>query len=418
MMILVAFAGSALGQTTIASTEDAKSLGYPDGRKIVRDKSGNLYTAFRKKLNGWYQVYVAKSTNGGSTWSTPASPISTVAGSFHQRVPSISIDSDDVIHVVWYGQDNANSGTNERQIKYSRSSDGAASWSGWQNIAPVAGYSSGSYWQEHPVSYIDAANNIYVVWEGRDSTYSSSSQTKFIRSTDGGINWTAWKNVSPISTNQSRPTLVVDSAGKIFVIAYGYWAATGKQNILYSTSTDGGATFSSWNAVAASSAYEQRHPTAAIDSGNKIHLAWRQEDAGSGGNSVIKYAKFSSPNWSSASTVSATSGYFQFFPSISNSHGSQYIVWTETTDASGFPSENPATGRIVMAKRLQGSSSWVKSNLTGYGTNVFGSVRWSQTAMNGGTVDIVYSTGSANPFQLKYITAGNWGTRSDLTTSR
>ncbi|NOT47056.1 MAG: hypothetical protein HOP17_04820, partial [Acidobacteria bacterium] len=113
--------------------------------------------------------------------------------------------------------------------------------------------------------------------------------------------------------------------------------------------------------------------------------------------------------WAASSAISPTGGYYQFFPSIANSNGSQYIVWTETTDASGYPSENPATGRVTFAKRLQGATTWTKSNITGVANNVWSSIRWSSHRINGGTIDIVYSTGAASPFGLKYQSLGVWG---------
>ncbi|MGH9914214.1 MAG: sialidase family protein, partial [Pyrinomonadaceae bacterium] len=395
-------------QTTFGTSEDNKSMGYPDGRKIVRDSSGNLYAAYRKKFNSRHQIFVSKSTNGGSSWfvTNGATPISVVDGDFDQRVPSIAIDSNNTLHVVWYGRDHNFAGTDERQIKYSRSFDGGNSWTAWQNIATVDGYNGESLWQEHPVVYFDRGNTIYVVWEGRDRDH-DSQQAKFIKSTDGGNSWTDWKNIgdTPTGNNQSRPTIVVDANGKIFVICYGFWTNS-KQNILYSTSTNGGASFSAWNAVNATND-DQRHPSAAIDSGDKIHLVWREEN--SVGKTEIRYSKYTSPNWSASSAISVTSGSFQFFPSIANASGSQYVVWTETTDSSGFPSENPATGRIVFAKRLQGSSTWAKSNVTSVANNVWGSIRWSANTLNGGTIDIVFQAGSASPFSLKYQSLGTWG---------
>jgi len=408
MVLLSSACWVAVGQTAFGTSEDVKAMGYPDGRKIVRDTNGHLYAAFRKKYNSYYQIFVSKSTDGGATWTVSANPITTVPGSFHQRVPSIAIDSHNTLHVVWYGQDATYSRTNEHQIKYSRSTDGGNTWSGWSNIAPVSGYSGSDLWQEHPVLYIDANDKLYVVWEGQDSSH-TTGEAKFTKSSDGGNTWSSWINVAALSTNQSRPTLVVDTNGKIFVIAYGYWAATGKQNILYATSTNGGATFSSWSAVSASSTYDQRHPSAAIDSGNKIHLVWRQEDSGTGGKTLIKYSKYTSPSWAAASTVSATSGYYQFFPSIANSNGSQYVVWTETTDSSGYPSENPSTGRITFAKRLKGSSTWTKSNVTSVANNFFATIRWSYSGINGGTIDVVYESGASSPYNLQYQSQGVWG---------
>lgn len=386
---------------TVDTSEDYRALGYVDTRKIVRDGDGNLYVAYRKKHNSIYQIFVSKSTDGGSTWNVTngGKPISEVPGGYHQRVPSIAIDSHDNLHVVWYGKDTTYDGAEERQIKYSQSIDGGSSWSAWRNIAPVSGYSGQKYWQEHPVIYIDGNDNLYVVWEGRDADHPDSTQTKFTKSTNGGSDWSSWMNVNARSSNQSRPTIVVDSNGHIYIMAYGYW--NGEQNILWTKSTNGGSSFNSWQAVAANSGKDQRHPSACIDTSDKIYLVYREER--SDGKSEIKFAVYNS-GWGSPSTISYSSGYYQFFPSICNYGGKQHVVWTETQDSSGFPSENPSTGRIVYAKRESGL--WTKSNVTSYSDYTWASIRWSSHRMNGGNIDIVYSSGSSSPYSIKYESLG------------
>ncbi|NOT47055.1 MAG: exo-alpha-sialidase [Acidobacteria bacterium] len=323
-LLFLISSATVFGQTTFGTSEDGKALGYPDGRKIVRDASGNLYAAFRKKYNSYYQIFVAKSSNGGSTWNVPSTPISTVSGSFNQRVPSIAIDGSNTLHVTWYGQDSGNSGTNQRQIKYSKSTDLGLTWSAWRNIAPVSGYNGSDLWQEHPVVYVDGNNIMYVVWEGHDSSH-SSPQAKFIKSTDGGNFWTSWINVAALSTNQSRPTIVVDSAGKIFVVAYGYWSSTGEQNILFSTSTNGGASFSGWSAVSPAG-LDQRHPSAAIDSGNKIHLVWREANASA--KTDVRYLKYTSPAWAAKKPLVA----LRFITSFQRSSVSSRVFKRSTSD--------------------------------------------------------------------------------------
>src|SRR3569832_249672 len=70
--------------TSVDHTEDGLALGYPDSRKIARDSQGNLYIAYRKKYrqvsSTLYHIFVAKSTNAGSTWTVLNSnrPIETV----------------------------------------------------------------------------------------------------------------------------------------------------------------------------------------------------------------------------------------------------------------------------------------------------------------------------------------------------
>ena len=129
----------------VDTTEEYTALGYPDGRKIVRDSENNLYIAYRKKYEiddeESHHIFVAKSTDQGQNWQITHDqrPIERV-GDYNQRVPAIAIDGHDALHVVWYGNDAQNKGKHERQIKYSRSSDGGESWSDWINIASVDGY--------------------------------------------------------------------------------------------------------------------------------------------------------------------------------------------------------------------------------------------------------------------------------------
>src|SRR4051794_12273289 len=93
LLTVLSFAAAA--QVNVNTVEDPKAMGYPDGRKIVRDAGGNLFVAYRKKLGSAYQVYVSKSTTGGASWTVAngGNPVSAVSGACNQRVPSIAVDS-------------------------------------------------------------------------------------------------------------------------------------------------------------------------------------------------------------------------------------------------------------------------------------------------------------------------------------
>src|SRR5256712_13994927 len=93
-----------------------------------------------------------------------------------QRVPAISVGSNDVVQVVWNEVPNDQSG--DRQIWYSRWVAGnsrslAGHWSTPQNIPVyITGYSSQvpdpKHWHEHPDNPVDWLNSRrgYVVLEG------------------------------------------------------------------------------------------------------------------------------------------------------------------------------------------------------------------------------------------------------------
>jgi hypothetical protein len=157
-------------------TEDYKALGYTDNRKLVRDDDDNLYIAYRKKWQGQYRIFIAKSTDQGKRWQVlnGNKPIETVGG-YTQRVPSFAIgrnskDDGNFLHLVWYGNDREHPG-NERQIKYLRlTTAGQRSADGCCDLnVNVAGYNGQRLWQEHPAIYVNGSN-VYIVWEGRDAT--------------------------------------------------------------------------------------------------------------------------------------------------------------------------------------------------------------------------------------------------------
>ncbi|MBC7796320.1 MAG: exo-alpha-sialidase [Pyrinomonadaceae bacterium] len=425
--LLMSFAGSTLSSTVVATTEDPKAMGYPDGRKVVRDAKNNIYVAFRKKQGGAYKIFVSKSSDNGNIWNLTnhSQPISVIKGSCNQRVPAIAIDTKNVLHLVWYGLDTncSDSKSNERQIKYSSSSNGGNTWTEAKNIAPISGYKDSFefegktvnqiYWQEHPVIYIDKTDKIYIVWEGRDAVSYATSQAKFIKSDDNGKSWTKWKNVGQNASSQSRPTIIVDKKGVIFVFVYGKTAEAQQTSLVFTTSSDEGATFSNWKKVS-ESLYDQRHVSAAIDEQNIIHLVWRQRDEVSPNKAVIKYAKYLDKNWTKPISVGITPGVNQYFPSISTAFDSQIIIWTETPEESNYPSEEPTKGKIVLAKKQADESAWKKSDLTRFGTDVWASIGWSPIVF-GDSIDLVFLSGSNGEFNVQFQTLGNWVKRSKKT---
>jgi len=345
----------ARGPVQVDQTQDYRGLGYSDQRKIARDSNGILYLAYRKKyrINGLlrYQIFVARSSDSGGAWTVlNDAPIARV-GDYVQRVPAIAVSADDLIHVVWYGNDADNTADNQRQIKYARSTDAGASWSRWLNLAAIAGYSGQRLWQEHPCIAVHG-RAVYLVWQGLDATYQTASQVKFAASLDGGSSWGAWQNVSPVSMgNRSRPTLVATNDGaRLYILAYG--DVGGRQQILWTSSTDGGNTWASWASVSPADS-DQRHVSVASDSQGALHAVWRQADAT--GVSRICYARYDGRAWSARALVGASQQANQFFPSLTvTSDDTLWVAWTATANRSGYPADDPVAGQISYVSMPRG----------------------------------------------------------------
>src|SRR5947209_1351728 len=90
-----------------------------------------------------------------------------------------------------------------------------------------------------PQIAVDATGNINVVWE--DDT-ANNSNILFSRSSDGGATFSTPKNISNSSGFSFNPRMAVDSNGKINVA----WIddTPGNPDVMFSHSIDGGVTFS------------------------------------------------------------------------------------------------------------------------------------------------------------------------------
>lgn len=346
--------------TRVDRVDDYRALGYPGSRKIVRDSQDNLYVAYRKGYKredeAHQRIFVARSTNNGKTWKVLNNnrPIESV-GDYVQRVPSIAIGAADSLHVVWYGLDAETGGeADNRQIKYTRSLDGGQTWEAWRNLAVVPEYDGGRLWQEHPTIYIDGQNQLYIAWEGRDK-WNTKPQVKFIKSSDNGATWSAWRNISESPTlGYSRPSIIATPAGKIVhVVAYG--GNPEVAHIMWSRSQDRGETWSKWQAIAPGE-QDQRHAAIAMDNQGRIHVVWRQmpEKRAENAKSQLYYAFFDGQEWGKAEQVAKRNSKNQFFPSLAiDAADRPWIVWSETASNAGFPKEDPTNGKIYVTAKLE-----------------------------------------------------------------
>ncbi len=424
--------------TTIDTTEDFKAMGYPDGRKVTRDLAGNLYVAYRKKYKRdrltAYHIFVAKSVDNGRSWSVlnQGHPIETIGGQ-NQRVPAIAVDSRGTIHVVWYGKDGNQYNSAENQIKYVQSADQGQTWTPWQNIAYVTGYRDQAAWQEHPTLHIDQNDTLYVVWEGNDPWYSAATQVKLIRSTDGGQSWSLWKNVAPSPNNHSRPTIVGNGRDALYILAYG--RSGDKQQIIYSRSTDGGSSWSSWASVAPSPV-EQRHVSAVMDSQGILHVVWRQQPVSlltragftqPQAKTQINYATFDGTSWSEPLAMRSNQNAAQTFPSIgvvinarlparsTEQHTHEdtiWIVWSETRGSVDFPNDVLLRGQIYAAAKSAQGWSTPLALAVGDG-NIYASLARMGGSVAGnhdGAIDVVWLDNQQSLKQIRFAQLTNAAT--------
>lgn len=417
--------------TRVTTTSDTKGVGYPDARKIVADSRGTLTLAYRTQAPGdAAHVFVTRNSNG--SWGTPTRA-ENIAGLI-QRVPAISVASDDSLHVSWYGIDPLyKTPTDYRQIKYVSATAGG-NWSGdvgnYYNLAPVKDTNgcldSSKWWQEHPAVQVGKGkvggsirNDVmFVAWESRDSASCSKGQVRFFaRPLDGSSAGFSVKIPSTGSGNFSRPTVVPSTDGRtLHALAYG--SGNGTRQIVWTRSSDGGHTWTAWTPVSANTR-DQRHVSAAVDAHNNLHVAWREQ---SGSYSQIMYGVWNGSTWTKRSVTAGQANAFRTFPSISvfrtdtraDAPEKVAVVWVQAASA---PSEEVETRGNVMLSVRDGVSgtggSWSSplqlNARAGSGVNAgqatYPSLRWSQHGQQA-FIDAVWADGATGTNPLKCPSGG------------
>lgn len=161
----------------------------------------------------------------GAAWSS--STVYTVAtAAYGQNFPSAVVSPDNSIHVVWAGMDSTD--TTKYNIRYSKSTDGGATWSAMDKRT-----SGNTYDQQYPSITADKSNNLYIEWQGRASgTYDQIRKMIYNGSWGAASDLTANTTANAASpstcsnhTDFTDPLCVYQDNQAIAVKFRGIWAA-------------------------------------------------------------------------------------------------------------------------------------------------------------------------------------------------
>jgi hypothetical protein len=191
---------------------------------ISIDRSDSIYVAWGNRRTRNFKVYYKKSIDGGKTWSVAKKLI---WHSDYSWEAATAKDSNNNIHVVWHDRTSGN-----YEIYYMRATDKGVTWSEPMRLTWSKGNSM------DPAIAIDSDNNIHIVWcddvSGNYEIYYKKNNAK-------GKNWTSANRLTWSSGDSYSPTLAIDSNNNIHVIWYDN--ISGKSEIYYKKSTDGGSTW-------------------------------------------------------------------------------------------------------------------------------------------------------------------------------
>lgn len=195
-----------------------------------------------------------------------------------------------------------------------------------QNWSPAVDVSKNTDFSATPQAATDAAGNIYVVWEDDTAT---NSNVLLSTSTDGGATFSVPVNVTPGAVFANSPHIAIDSNGVIYVV----WAdaPTSGEQIFISQSKDGGKTFPSTIALSDASV-NSGNPVLAVDAFGNVDVAWE----GDSSTPTIplgiyfSHSTDSGTSYSSPAVNLATNTSGSFVPRMAlGSDGSVNLVWED-----------------------------------------------------------------------------------------
>jgi hypothetical protein len=179
------------------------------------DESGDLYVAWHGSLDGSSrdQVYLIRSTDGGTTWT---SPVAMTSGTNGYILPDLMVDHSNKVHLIYADDWDAPPETASRRVYYRSSTDGVT----WSDATIPDNGSTGASFSN--ISIIESKNNNLFIFGQRSKT--SNCGLAFSKSTNGGISWSAfaladYPTAVGCAQGYADPSAAIGSDGTIYTVS-------------------------------------------------------------------------------------------------------------------------------------------------------------------------------------------------------
>ena len=317
---------------------------WEDGTDGVWGTDYEIMYATYTTASSWSNATVISDGFGGVYWNDG-----------YSLNPQIAVDSNDVIHVVWYDGTDGVWGT-DYEIMHANYTTA----SGWSNATVISDGFGGVYWNDgnsyNPAIAVDSTNAVHVAWyDYTDGIWGTGLDTEIMY-----VNYTTasgWSNATVISDGFGG---VYWNDGNSFDAKFGI-DGNDVINVVWEDGTDGPwgtdyeimhtkfTTATGWsNATVISDGFggvywndgDSRDPAIAINSTNGIHVVWDDTTVGIWGTDrEIMYADYSSAtSWSNATIISDGQNNIYWNDGSSNdpeiivdSNDVIHVVWDDTT---------------------------------------------------------------------------------------
>ena len=367
------------GQKNSITNSDA-SLG-----QMIKDSANNYYATYITTYNGYEHVFVRKSDDGGQKWQYWNGTSFSLSGAelpiefiedYNQSKPRLAFDSLNNIHLVWSGGDSLSPGYT--QIKYKKYDGNSWSneiilgndnynqsnpsicidsndnvfviWDGksvssttysqirfvkfdgdsWGSVSNIT---SGDYNQNTPDTYIDSNNKIHIAWYGTSLSSVTKNQIRY-SNFDGNV-WSEPTNVTSGIYDKYNPSISGDSSNNIYLS----WNGTNPLSTTYSQIQFSKYDVDSWSEPVniTTDNYNQTNSSISIDDANLIYVVWHGKDTISTAYDQIRFRKFDGTIWDVITSLT-TGNHDQSNPiSIKNEFT---VLWNGKTDSDGLSSDS------------------------------------------------------------------------------
>jgi len=225
------------GPETQLTTDVANDLN-PGGREIMQDAAGRIWFVWASNRMGNYDIFYKTSSDGGSTWTDDTQLTTHTA---IDDTPSIIQTNDGRIWVVFLSW---RSSPNNPDIYYVTSSDGGATWSTATRLTTDSGFDlnpSIVQLSDGTIFVAWQSDRIWV-WDPESGAEIPQDDIFYKTSSDGGSTWSADTRLTTNTNDDSNPSVTQITDGKIWVTFVSN--RHDPRDIYYTTSSDGGSTWS------------------------------------------------------------------------------------------------------------------------------------------------------------------------------
>jgi hypothetical protein len=382
------FARSTDGGLTFSEPENISESPRNSLEPKVICEGNNVYVVWHEDITGTpgtpglSDIFFARSSDGGLTFSEPENISENEGGSF---LAQISVEGNNV-YVVWQDGTQEDGTLGLPDIFFARSTDGGLTFSDPENISETTG--------ESIFAQISSeGNNVYVVWQ--DDT-PGNIDIFFARSTDGGLTFDDPDNISEENTENSQLPQISSEGNNVYVVWQDF--TPGNTDIFFATSSDGGLTFTDPDNIS-ESAEESLAPQISSE-GNNVYVVWQDASPDNNDFFDIFFARstdggltFDDPDNISETTGNSRSAQ------ISVEGNNVYVVWLD---------ETPGNADIFFARSTDGGLTFTEPENISENTRTSGS---PQISSEGNNVYVVWIDASPNlvQFDIFFATSTDGG---------